>query len=398
MDPQNKSLKALFWRTEFYGAITEGGTASLHNGKIGGLLKLGHKCAYASSGPMVLPKEVNYYYIPYGKFIRNLPEVLHLAYNPRSIKAMRKIIETEQPDFIYQQHHDFHYGGGYLRKKDGIPFILHADAHQYFIKKNWSKLYFSSLLKWAEDIQLSCADAIITPSQALKNQLAEFGVDADKIYPAPNGVDPDIFTPEADGSRIRKALGIENNFVVGYAGSFGYWHGTKVLAESVKFILKMIPSARILLVGDGELRPQIENILKRDGVYDQCIITGYIPYKSIPEHLAACDVLLSPCINNEDRDFFNSPVKLFEYMSMSKPVVATRVGQQSDVISDGINGLLCEEKQPEALSESIFKVKQDNDLAERISKAARQTVIDKYTWVENAKIIIKAYHDRAAKK
>ncbi|ROL62282.1 glycosyltransferase family 1 protein [Bacteroidetes/Chlorobi group bacterium ChocPot_Mid] len=394
----DEKVKVMFWRTEFYGALTEGGTVSLHVGKIRGFQKLGHEVFYVSSGPMKLPEGVKLYQIPYSKLYRNFPEVLHPNYNRRSINAIIKIIEKEQPNFLHKHHHDFHYGGAWLKKHLGLPFILHVDGIEYWVKKNWGKLYFSHLLRWAEDTELEASDAIIVISDSLKRQLVEYGVNGDKIHVVPNGVHPDQFYPEIGDKGLKKSLGLEDRFIVGYTGTFGRWHGVEVLAESVKHIVKRIPNAVVMFVGDGDLRPKIEEITKRDGVFDKIMITGFVPFTDIPHYLSMFDVAVSPCINNDDNEFFNSPVKLFEYMAMGKPIVASSVGQQGVVIENGVNGLLHEEKQPEELAERIFEIYSNKDLADRLGKEARRRAIEKHDWKFNAQAILDAYKGVVGKK
>ncbi len=396
IDP--KKIKVLFWRTEFYGALTEGGTVSLHLGKIKGLRKLGAKVVYVSAGPMKLPPDVPHYVVPYSKFFRNLPEVLAINYNGKSIKAVAKIIEKEGADFLHQHHHDFHFGGARLKKELGLPFILHADGVQYWVKKNWGKLYFAKLLRLAEETQLEAADAIIVVSEQLKKQLIEYGADGDKIVVAPNGVHPEEFNPEVGDAGLRKKLDLENKFVIGYAGTFGRWHGVDVLARAAKFLTEKIPEAVVLFVGDGDLRPLIEDIAKKDGTLDKIRITGFVPFETIPNYLAACDVLTSPCVNNPDSELFNSPVKLFEYLAMGKPVVASDVGQQGTVVENGVTGLLCEEKNPEDLAEKIRVLYDNKDLAKKLGENARKAALEKYDWKENARKILKAYEKIAQKK
>lgn len=389
---KTENLKVQFWRTEFYGAGTEGGTASLHNGKIAGLHKLGHKVTYVSSGPMVLDPRVKYYYIPYNKLLRNLPEVLSIWYNERSIREFLKIMDIEKPDMIYKHHHDFHYGGSVVKEKTGIPFILHVDGLTSWVKENWGKAYNKKILKVTEEIEIHNADAILCPSQNLKDQILElFDIPADKVFPAPNGVDNDMFYPEIKGDRIKKQYNLDGDFVFGFTGTFGDWHGVDVMAESVKYVVKEIPNAKFLFVGDGILRPKLDNILKKDNVEKYSIITGFVPYSEIPEYLSACDVLLTPCVNNENLPFFNSPVKLFEYMAMEKPIVATEVGQQTDIFQDGYNALTCEERQPKQLAEKMIELYKNRELRRKISEGARKDAIEKYDWKVNAEIIIEAY-------
>lgn len=388
----DKKIKVMFWRTEFYGALTEGGTVSLHLGKIRGFQKLGHEVFYVSSGPMILPDGVKLYQIPYSKIFRNLPEVLHINYNRKSIKEAIKIIEKEHPSFLHKHHHDFHYGGAWLKKHLDLPFILHVDGIEYWVKKNWGKLYFSHLLKWAENTELEASDAIIVISDALKKQLVNYGVQEEKINVVPNGVHPEQFDPNIGDGGLKEKLHLKEKFIITYTGTFGRWHGVEVLAEAVKYIVKLMPNAIVLFVGDGDLRPKIEEIVKKDNVENKIIITGFVPFNMIPHYLSLSNVTVSPCINNEDNEFFNSPVKLFEYMAMAKPIVASNVGQQSLVIDHGINGLLHEEKNPEDLASKIYEIYKNPEFAEKLSKEARKRAIEKHDWKYNAQSIIDIYN------
>ncbi|MCK5742960.1 MAG: glycosyltransferase family 4 protein [Chlorobi bacterium] len=394
-----KKLKGLFWRADYYGTYTEGGMPSMHYGLLNGFQKLGHKPFFVSSGRMSLPPDVDYYFIPYSNLFSNLPEVLTLPYNKRVVKKIMPIIEEEKPDFIYQHHAHFNYAGTLLKKKTGLPYFLQCEAVEYWAKANWGKLYFKKLLKWAEEIQWAAADAIVVISERVKEMMVELGVDADKIIVNPSAVNPDKFSPDVSDERIRKKLEIEKTFVCGFTGSFSQWHGVEVLAEAVKYIISEIPDAKILLVGDGLLRHNIEVIIKKDNVGDSTIITGIVPYGEIPEYLSACDILLSPCVSNEDgSEFFNSPIKLFEYLAMGKPIIATDVGQQSDVIQHNVNGLLCPERDPKALADGVIEIYKNKDLADRLSKEARKTAVEKYNWKFNAQRIVDAYHNIMAKR
>ncbi len=393
-------LKAMLWRTEYYGAQTEGGTASLTGGFVNGLLKLGHKCSYVSSGKMILPDEVNFHLIRHNKFLRNLPEILNLPYNNRAIKQIKKIIEKEEPDFLLQYHHDFNYGGAILKRDLGLPFLLHCDGVEYWIKKNWGKLYFGNLLKWAEEIQWESADAIFVPSKVLKDSIVTYGVDADKIVVNPNAVDPEKFSPDIDGLVKRKELGIDDKFVCGFVGTFGKWHGLTYFAKALEQIKKLIPNIMFLFVGDGDLRPEIDSILDEiDKKREFSKITGLVPYTDIPQYMAACDILISPCISNDEgSEMFNSPIKLFEYMGMQKPIIASRVGQQNDIFTDKENAVMIDEKRPDEIVEAIELLYKDNNLRNHIALNARKDVVEKYNWKITSGRFVKAYREIMAKR
>lgn len=387
------SLKGLFWRSDFYGAYTEGGMSSMHNGILNGLLQLGHKAVFASSGRMKLPQGIPIYFIPHSKILWNLPEVLNLPYNKKVTTELTKIIEKEKPDFLYQHHADFNYSGTILKKKLGLPFFLQCESVQFWIKEKWGKLYLKKLLRDIEEIQWHQADAIFVISEEVKKHIASFGVDQNKIYVNSSSVNPDVFHPNIDGSEIRKKYNLEGKFVIGFTGTFAPWHGVEVLAESVKIITKNLKEAIVFFVGDGMLRPKIEEILKKDNVESKAIITGMQPFELMPKFIAACDVVVSPCVQTDDAtEFFNSPIKLFEYLGMGKPIVASKVGQQSYVIQNEVNGIHCEQKSPDDLANAVIKLYKNPDLSKKISIQARKDAVEKYNWINNSKRIIDVYN------
>jgi len=387
-------MKALFWRTEFYGAMTSGGVAGMHRGMTKALHELGHQTIYTASGRMALPDYVKTYFIPYGSFFRNLPEVLTLPYIGKSTKAVLKIIEQEKPDFLFQHHHDFTIGGTLIKERTGLPFLLHCDFIQQWTKKYWGKLYMEKLLKWGEEIQWESADVIFTISNVAKKMMVDiYGAEESKIIVNPNGVDTEFFKFSSEKrNEIRTKLIIEDKFVQGFSGTFGVYHGVEYLAEAIKKTAELVPDAVFLFIGDGELKPKVEEIIKRDNVENKVIFTGLVPFAEVPAYLSACDVLHSPCINNEDSsEYFGSPTKLFEYMGMEKPIVATSVGQQTDVINHKENGLLINEKSPEEIAEAIELLKKEEDLRMNISKNTRIDAVNKWDWKNNVSRILDAY-------
>lgn len=384
-------MKVFFLRTEYFGATTEGGSLAVTRGFTDALLQLGHQAIVAACRRLPISQKVKQYEIPYSLLFKNLPEVLFFSYNRKSFREARKIIEREQPDFLYQRHSIFNYAGALLKHKVGIPFILQVEGSEVWVKKNWGKAYFTKSLEWAEEIQLSNADAVVVVSNVLRNQLVELGVEASKITVVPNGVDAEKYSPNVRGEKLREKIGLGKKFVVGYAGTFGHWHGITVLAKSVKYVLREIPNVHFLLIGDGVLRGEVEAILTKDNVQHAVTITGMMPQNNVPEYLAACDTLVISAINNPDVPFFQSPVKLFEYMAMQKPVVASGVGQIKEIIQDGVNGLLVEENDPVDLAEKICLLAKDESLREKIAKAARNDAVENYSWQKNAQAVISIY-------
>ncbi|MCX6148693.1 MAG: glycosyltransferase family 4 protein [Candidatus Kapabacteria bacterium] len=393
MEKPKKKLKVLIWRAEYYGALTAGGFATYYMSMSNAFLKNGLDVIFVSSGNMILPKDVDFHLIKHNKLLKNLPEVLNLPYNHKAYKKVKTIIKNEKPDFIYLQHHDFQYLS-YLVKSDfDIPFFMHVDGVQSWVKKNWGKLYLNKIHYKMEKLQLQFSDHIFVPSLEIKMNLIEYGVNSNKISVDPSSVDPELFSPELYDLDLKNELGLMNHFICGFAGTFGHWHGVDTIAESIKYVKDKIPNVKFLLVGDGLFRAKVEEILKRDQTQEYCFITGMVPLSKVPNYLSICDILLTPCKSNEDNSaFFNSPIKLYEYMAMGKPIVASKIGQQAIVLKHNFTALLHKENDSEAHANAIVELYNNKDLVKKIGENARQEVEEKYDWKINAKRIVNQFY------
>jgi len=387
-------VKAAFLRTDFYGAVNVGGSFSHVKGFLDGLRSIGHEYFAISSGSIPVDPNVRCYEVPYSPLFRNLPEVLSLAYNLKLEREARRIFKDEHPDFIYHRHSEFNYTSSLLKREFGIPLVLECNGSEVWVKKNWGKVYFERLLVMAEEVQFAAADIITVVSTVLKEQLTDLGVPPEKIVVNPNGVDTELFRPGLNGSAIRNRYGLKDNFVAGFVGTFGAWHGVDVLARSVKRTVSLLNNVHFLVIGDGALRTEVERILQDDGVGDRVTLTGSVPHDEVPSYLAACDVLLSPHVQNVDgTEFFGSPTKLFEYMGMGLPIVACGVGQIGEVMQEGVNSLAMRHQDHNDLAEKIQKVAHDPDLAVRLGRKAREDAVAKYSWRINAARVIDALNE-----
>jgi glycosyltransferase involved in cell wall biosynthesis len=384
-------MKVLFLRTDNFGSLSVGGSFSHTKGFIDGLIQLGHECVVVSSGRLPLGQEVRQIQIPYSPIFRNLPEVPSIAYNFRVQRILEEIVERERPDFMYHRHSEFNFASSVVAKRTNIPLVLEFNGSEVWVKKNWGTVYFENILRKAEFRQLVGAKLIGVISEAVKEELLAMNVAESKIFVNPNGVDEQRFEPGVDGSAIRNQYGLSGKFVAGFVGTFGAWHGVEVLARAVKPTIAARQEVHFLIVGDGNLRGEVERILREDGVQQYCTLAGSVEHQRIPEYLAACDVLLSPHVQNADGStFFGSPTKLFEYMGMGKPIIASAVGQIAEVIHDGVNGLHMRHRDPEHLAELILMLAADPQRATRLGRAARQDAVNKYSWKQNAARMIEA--------
>jgi hypothetical protein len=172
----NQKLRILFWRIDYYGALADGGMSSVIQGLIKEYLRAGHCVFHISGGKTNFSPEVTNYFVPFNKFFRNFPEVFSFPYQFKSVRITKKILkQLGNVNFIYKVIHDFNFSSAKVKNEFDYPLFVHADAVNYWIKKNWGKLYLSHLLRWAQEIEWIESDRIFTPSNLTKKQLIDFG-------------------------------------------------------------------------------------------------------------------------------------------------------------------------------------------------------------------------------
>lgn len=203
---------------------------------------------------------------------------------------------------------------------------------------------------------------------------------------------------------IRVKLGFENCFVFGFIGTFGHWHGIEVLEFIIPQVCDTNPRARFLLIGDGVLKAHAQEVLQKYIIEKKVIFTGKIAQDQAPEYLAVCDAYVCPTQPNSDGTrFFGSPTKLFEYMSMGKPVIGSDLEQLSEILSPAIK--VQETSVVQAVSGQVgilinpldwqgfihacqmCLTMSDQDL-NKLGKNARKKVLENYTWQKHVEKII----------
>lgn len=383
----------LFLRTDLPGALSAGGSISHVKGMIQAFLHAGFRVIYLSDTRVdILPPEVIQVQIKPINFLRIFDEFQLLAYNLQLIERAKSLILKFQPSVIYQRHSIFNFAGGFIARRGNIPLLLEANASEVWAKKHWSRLVFEKLAIRCEKMELQLADKITVISNGVREQLSPYNIEEKRYIYNPNGVDPEEFHPDIDGSEVRKQYGFTDEIVVGFIGTFTRWHGVETLFEAAEIVAKKNPRMRFLFIGEGDLRTALQHRAEEQGLDTTCTFTGLVPHHKAALHLAACDILVSPHLGFEDgTKFFGSPTKLFEYMAMGKAIIASKLEQIGEIITDGVNGFHMAPGNAQQLAELIVQLAHDGALRKRLGAQARQDVINKYTWDKNVERILKSF-------
>ena len=162
------------------------------------------------------------------------------------------------------------------------------------------------------------ADHILVNSPAYVDYMVRKGVKPEKISFIPYGTDVEMFNPEVSGTPFRERYGLQDHFVVLYAGALGQANDIYTVLRAAEK-LKNQPNIRILLLGDGKERKNLEAEAARLGL-DNVIFAGVVPKKEMPEAVAGADVCLAIL---QDIPMFRTtyPNKVFDYMAAGKATI-----------------------------------------------------------------------------
>jgi len=235
--------------------------------------------------------------------------------------------------------------------------ILELHDLEFVLDKN-------SVTKHFEKVAILRSYAVVTRTLFMEGCVKNFNKN---VYFIPNGFENSLF-------RVMKTPKEKNKILIVYSGfSLREDMGIDVLIKSLDFL--NLENAEILIIG-GDKK------IKLKGVN----FIGSVEIKKVPYYLNMADVLVLPYKKSEFTEYFTSPLKLFEYMAVKKPIVATKVGCFNGILKDGYNCILVEPGNPKSLAEGIKRVIGNKRLAEKIAKNAYGNS-KKYTYKNRAKKI-----------
>jgi glycosyltransferase involved in cell wall biosynthesis len=146
-----------------------------------------------------------------------------------------------------------------------------------------------------------------------------------------------------------------------------------------------------VLVGDGELRAELERRIAREGLSDVVELRGALPHQEIPAVLAGATAMVLPSVTSRDGQMEGIPVALMEAMAAGVPVVSTRLSGIPELVRDGETGLLVPERDAPALADAMERLAGDPALGARLAAAARRAVADEFDRERNVARLVELF-------
>jgi len=293
----------------------------------------------------------------------------------QALGALAKV----KPHAIIERLSLFGHVGLDLAQALRVPLVVEVNALLAEEARRFRSLQLCDLASEMEQRVLRSADAIMPVSAPLAQRIVETGIDRDKVHVVSNGVALEPFDMAPPRETCRRRLGFDQSaFIVGFVGSLKVWHGVDLLLAAFQRLCRNDASARLLIVGTGPTVELLRHAARSLGIAESVTFTGAVSHDRVPELLRAMDVAVAPFRRMEG--FYFSPIKLFEYMASGTCVIASRLGQISQVIEDGSSGLLCEPDDISDLHAKLQRVRQSVDLRERLANRALRIVRQHHTW------------------
>lgn len=294
-------------------------------------------------------------------------------------------------EFVWEQH-DLFSGIGYeVAKKYNIPYMVYVHGPVVWESRKWGvkRPIWGKILEKREAKSLKRADVIGCVSKEVATQIEKMGVNKNKIKVIPMLVDTTLFSPKSKDVTIVKKYGLNGKFVIGWTGSFRFFHGLDKVIKAFKKITETKNDALLMLVGEGQLKDDIQNLVKSLNLENKVIFTGSQKFTDIPNFLSVFDIALVSA--NSSEGFHYSPLKLREYLACQKATIVPKAGDLPQQFEDEKEVLFYDVDSEHGLYRAITQLVDDKVLRAKLEEKGFQKVIESGTWLSELEKIAEEF-------
>ncbi|MBD3385925.1 glycosyltransferase [candidate division KSB1 bacterium] len=287
--------------------------------------------------------------------------------------------------------------GWQLAEKAGVKWVL--DLHENYpaalkiwsFSRTWPGRWIYRQKGWRryERTAVKHADRAIVVTEEAMDRFIESGFEPEHFVVVSNT--PDLETmrsisfEEKAGSRFRQHL----NMV--FTGGLGLHRGLEVVIKRLPDLHGQIPNLKLWLVGDGKERPSLESLARHCKVEDSIEFTGWLCFSEAMKIVANSDIALLPHLRTEHTET-TIPHKLFQYMYLKKPVVASDCTPIRRILDETGSGLLFSTQDPKTLDSCVLRLR-EKPLRDELGMNGHKAVKTTWNWQNSSKNLVKIYHE-----
>jgi glycosyltransferase involved in cell wall biosynthesis len=264
-----------------------------------------------------------------------------------------------------------------LRALYRIPVVVHLQADYFHLPTHVFGGAVLRAIRWIVTSMARKADYVRCISEQVRRDCLGLGLRSERLRTVPIRCDFSRFDRASLGSRRaerRSALGLaEGGGLVLSIGGLNIHKGYPTLIRAFSELLKSFPEWKLLIVGEGPLRVELEQLVRDLGIGRSVMLPGWENHREIPSVLAAADIYTQPSFDE------GVPRATLEAMAMALPVVASRVGGIPDLVQEGVTGLLTPAGDAASLARALMSLARDEHRRGEFGRAGRSFAQDAYS-------------------
>ncbi|BAY42987.1 group 1 glycosyl transferase [Scytonema sp. HK-05] len=274
---------------------------------------------------------------------------------------------------------------GWIFQWHGIPWILQAEALLFYEAKVERKaLVLDGIAQWLEIWAYRKCDVLACVSETLKEILVrDFNIPAEKIVLVPNGVDTDFINPERHSAKR-----VFTGFTVGFVGSLYAWAGLDLLLEALSELRSQGMDLSLVVVGDGFMKADWETYAHQLGLSSNVAFIGQVPWSDVPQYISGFDVGYSGQVQLQMGKMYLSPMKLYEYMAMAKPVIASAFEDAQRLVCEGKTGFLFRPGDKDDLKRALVEAFHQRAVLPSMGYLARKEIETNHSWTARVQALV----------
>ena len=289
------------------------------------------------------------------------PYMADKSYDKNCVKYLSMQFEQIKPDIL---HTHASLSARIAGRKTKVPCIV-ATRHCIEPPSAGVKTVVSGILN------NRLCDYYIAVADAVAKNLEEGGISPSKIKVVYNGVEAAQSFSDEEKSAERERLGIgQEEFVFGIFARLEKIKGHRYFLKAARELKRAGCKARFLIVGDGSLRTELEELAQRLGVSENVIFTGYVKNTALLLNITDVNVISS--------DSEAMSLAILEAMSLEKPTIATATGGNPEIVQNGRDGLLVGVADSASLADAMMKIMQNQEMYRDFSRNAGMLFREKF--------------------
>ena len=297
----------------------------------------------------------------------------------KTILEIRKYIKNNKINVIHSH--------GYKTNFFALLANLFEGKHLVCTCHPWTETGYSlkaKIYSWLDKLILNKFHKIVAVSSNVEEEIAKIGIAQEKVSLIENGIDIHRFSNSFDRTQLCQKYQIRSNrTIIGTIGRLVPEKAHDILFEAAKLIIENFPDVHFVIVGDGPLRENLENKVNALKLSEHVLFTGVS--NNIPEVLSLMDIFVLSSISE------GLPMVLLEAMAAKKPIVTTKVGEISNIISDKEDGVIVPPNDKVGLKKGIEYLLSNKEKAALFTEKAYSKVVEYFSANVMAKKYIRVY-------